>query len=54
MPVYSKVPLRILKELSQRLLQLLMLTSMQLSNTGKLLKKLSKTVLFPMLYKYYL
>lgn len=28
-----------LKELSQGLLQLLMLTSMQLSNTGKLLEK---------------
>lgn len=39
MPIYSKVPLRKLKELAEELLQLLMLTSMKLSNTGKLLKK---------------
>lgn len=40
MPISSKVPLRILKELAGELLQLLLLTSMKLYNTGKLLKKL--------------
>lgn len=38
MPIYSKVPLRILKELAEELSALLMLTSIKLSNTAKLLK----------------